>query len=84
VAEAFADAGARHGLDRDDAVRMAVETMGGTAAYLREHGYDTETIRARVATPGGTTEQGLLLLEERGLRDVCAAAVDAVVEATRR
>jgi pyrroline-5-carboxylate reductase len=84
VAESFADAGVRHGLDRGDAVRMTVETMAGTAAYLREHGYDTETIRTRVATPGGTTERGLLLLEERGLRDVCAAAVDAVVEATRR
>ena len=31
VAEAFADAGAAHGLDPDDAMRMVVETMGGTA-----------------------------------------------------
>ena len=31
-AESFADAGAAHGLDRDDAARMAVETMAGTAA----------------------------------------------------
>ena len=84
VAESFADAGADHGLDRDDAVRMTVETMAGTAAYLSEHGYDTETIRTRVATPGGTTERGLMLLEERGMRDVCRAAVDAVVEATKR
>jgi pyrroline-5-carboxylate reductase len=84
VAESFAEAGAAHGLDRQDAVRMTVETMAGTAAYLSEHGYDTETIRTRVATPGGTTEQGLILLEERGLRDVCRAAVDAVVEATKR
>jgi pyrroline-5-carboxylate reductase len=84
VAESFADAGADHGLQRDDAVRMTVETMAGTAAYLSEHGYDTETIRARVATPGGTTEKGLIRLEERGLREVCRAAVDAVVEATKR
>jgi pyrroline-5-carboxylate reductase len=84
VAESFAEAGAAHGLDRQDAVRMTVETMAGTAAYLSEHGYDTETIRTRVATPGGTTEQGLILLEQRGLRDVCRAAVDAVVEATKR
>jgi pyrroline-5-carboxylate reductase len=84
VAESFAEAGAAHGLDRQDAVRMTVETMAGTAAYLSEHGYDTETIRTRVATPGGTTAQGLILLEQRGLRDVCRAAVDAVVEATKR
>jgi pyrroline-5-carboxylate reductase len=84
VAESFADAGAAHGLDRDDAVLMVVETMGGTAAYLAQHGYDTEAVKVRVATPGGTTEQGLIRLEQRGVREVCRAAVDAVVEATRR
>jgi pyrroline-5-carboxylate reductase len=83
VAEAFADAGAAHGLSRDDASRMIVETMAGTAAYLAERGYDTEALRARVATPGGATERGLIRLEDRGLREVCRAAVDAVVEMTR-
>jgi pyrroline-5-carboxylate reductase len=83
VAEAFADAGAAHGLDRGDAVRMAVETMAGTAAYLTRHDLDLEGLRARVATPGGVTERGLRTLEERGLREVCRAAVDTVVEATR-
>src|SRR5919112_663062 len=83
VAESFAEAGAAHGLARDEALRMTVETMAGTAAYLRAQDYDTEAVKARVATPGGTTERGLIALEERGLRDVSAAAVDAVVEATR-
>jgi pyrroline-5-carboxylate reductase len=83
VAEAFADAGSAHGLPRDDAVRMTVETMAGTAAYLRAHEYDTEAIKVRVATPGGATERGLRVLEEQGLRDVCRSAVDAVVEGTR-
>jgi pyrroline-5-carboxylate reductase len=84
IAESFADAGVRHGLGREDALRMIVETMGGTAVYLAEHGYDTEAVRVRVATPGGTTEKGLIELEENGMRDVCRVAVDAVVEATKR
>ncbi len=83
VAESFAEAGTAHGLDPDDAMRMVVETMGGTADYLARHDYDGPALRARVATPGGTTEKGLITLEENGLRDVCRAAVDAVVEATR-
>jgi pyrroline-5-carboxylate reductase len=83
VAESFADAGAAHGLAPDEALRMTVETMAGTAAYLRRHGYDTGAVKARVATPGGTTEKGLIALEEHGLAGVCRAAVDAVVEATR-
>ena len=83
VAESFAEAGAAHGLDPDDAMRMVVETMGGTADYLAQHDYDAPALRARVATPGGVTEKGLITLEERGLKDVCRAAVDTVVEATR-
>ncbi len=83
VAESFADAGVAHGLDPDDAMRMVVETMGGTADYLAQHDYDGPGLRARVATPGGVTEKGLITLEERGLREVCRAAVDTVVEATR-
>src|SRR3954469_501588 len=83
VAEKFAEAGAAHGLDPDDAMRMVVETMGGTADYLAGHDYDGPALRARVATPGGTTEKGLIALEERGLGDVTRAAVDAVVEATK-
>jgi pyrroline-5-carboxylate reductase len=83
IAESFADAGAAHGLPRDDALRMTVETMAGAAAYLRVHDYDTDAVKARVATPGGTTERGLNALEQHGIRDVCRAAVDAVVEATR-
>jgi pyrroline-5-carboxylate reductase len=83
VAESFAEAGAAHGLAPEDARRMTVETMAGTAAWLGRHDYDLEDLRARVATPGGATERGLLRLESEGLRDVCRAAVDAVVEGTR-
>ena len=83
VAESFAEAGTAHGLDPDDAMRMVVETMGGSADYMAQHHYDGPGLRARVATPGGVTEKGLITLEERGLREVCRAAVDTVVEATR-
>ena len=84
VAESFAGAGVAHGLAPEEALRMTVETMAGTAAYLREHAYDTGAVKLRVATPGGTTERGLIALEEHGLAGVCRAAVDAVMEATRR
>ena len=83
VAESFAEAGAAHGLEPEAAMRMVVETMGGTASWLAEHGYDGPDLRARVATPGGTTEKGLIRLEESGLRELARATVDVVVEATR-
>lgn len=83
VAEALADAGSRHGLDPDQALRLVVETMAGSAAYLDANGLDPEELRSRVATPGGLTEKGLRVLEERGLRDAIDGAVDLVVETTR-
>ena len=83
VAESFAEAGAAHGLDPDDAMRMVVETMGGTADYLAQHDYDAPDCAPAWPRRAGSTEKGLITLEERGLRDVCRAAVDTVVEATR-
>ena len=82
-AESFADAGAAHGLEQETAMRMMVETMAGTSAWLAEHGYDGAELRRRVATPGGATERGLIALEQGGLGKLAGAAVDAVVEGTR-
>ncbi len=84
IVEALADAGSRHGLDPDQARRLVVETMAGSAAYLDANGLDAEELRSRVATPGGLTEKGLRLLEERGLRDALDGAVDLVVEASKQ
>lgn len=81
VVEALADAGAAHGIDRDQATRMGVETMAGTAEYLTRHEDDAPGLRRRVATPGGVTEKGLHALQEAGMEDAFRAAVDTVVEA---
>ena len=83
VVEAMADAGARHGLDPAQATRLVVETMAGTAAYLDANDLDPAELRRRVATPGGLTEKGLRRLEDGGVPQSFAAAVDLVVEATR-
>jgi pyrroline-5-carboxylate reductase len=83
VAESFAQAGARHGLEPGAAAQMTVETMAGTAAYLTARELDTGALRTRVATPGGATERGLVALEERGVPAAIGAAVDSVVEGAR-
>jgi pyrroline-5-carboxylate reductase len=83
VVEALVDAGVRHGLTPDAAGRMAVETMAGTAAVLREHGDDTAGLRRRVTSPGGSTARGLAALERGGVRPAFSDAVDAVAGAGR-
>jgi pyrroline-5-carboxylate reductase len=80
VAEALADAGVRFGLQPDDAARMVVETMAGTAAVLREHDLDARELRRRVTSPGGSTARGLAALERAGIRAAFDDAVKAVVQ----
>jgi pyrroline-5-carboxylate reductase len=84
VAEAMVDAGVRHGLQPADAGLMAVETMAGTAAVLREGRNDTAALRRRVTSPGGSTARGLEALERAGVRAAFHDAVTAVVEGGRR
>ncbi|MEA2428110.1 MAG: pyrroline-5-carboxylate reductase [Thermoleophilaceae bacterium] len=81
--ESLVDAGVRHGLTADDAGRLAVETMAGTADVLREYGNDTAGLRRRVTSPGGSTARGLDALERGGLRAAFSDAVDAVVQVGR-
>src|SRR3954467_13973219 len=80
VVEGLVDAGVRHGLTPEQAGRMAVETMAGTAAVLRASDDDTAGLRRRVTSPGGSTARGLAALERGGLRAAFSDAVDAVVD----
>ena len=72
----FAEAGVRHGLDRKDAWDMVLETMQGTALALGS-GESVASLKEKVATKGGITEQGLLVLE-----DVLPAIFDLVFART--
>lgn len=58
----FAEAGVRHGIDRKDAWEMVLETMQGAALALSS-GESVTSLKEKVATKGGITEQGLMVLE---------------------
>jgi pyrroline-5-carboxylate reductase len=79
VVEAQVDAGVRHGLTADQASRLVVQTMAGTAELLRREGYDTLAVRRAVTSPGGSTARGLDALERGGLRAAFSSALDAIL-----
>jgi pyrroline-5-carboxylate reductase len=83
VGEALSGAGAAHGLPAELAVRMVVETMGGTAAVLSEHGDDMPELRRRVTSPGGMTERGIAALESHGIRAAFDEAVTAAMGSSK-
>jgi pyrroline-5-carboxylate reductase len=82
LVDAWSAAAERHGLPRDVATSLIVETMAGSAALLARREGDALGalgLARAVATPGGATERGLAALG--GAREAVAAAVDAVVAA---
>jgi pyrroline-5-carboxylate reductase len=79
--EALRDAGAREGLAEDTALRLASQTVFGSARLLLDQHETPEVLRERVTSPGGTTRAGLDALAAGGFADAILGAVRA---ATRR
>ena len=73
--EAIAAAGSTAGLDPELARRLVVEAAAGTAELLRTR--EPAELRRAVATPGGSTEAGLLALDREGAGGAFEAAVRA-------
>lgn len=67
-ADALAAAGAANGVE-GDALAIVLQTLGGTAALMQATGEDGRELSRRVASPGGTTEAGLAVLDADGALD---------------
>ena len=67
--EALARAGEQRGLSPEIAATIARETVLGTAWMAATTGEDMESIARRVASPNGTTEAGLAVLDANDALD---------------
>lgn len=82
VAEALIAAGSAAGLPLELSTRLTTQLLVGSAKLLAERG-DPAGLRKMVTSPGGTTAAGLLVLEERSVREAFAAAVEAAAQRSR-
>jgi pyrroline-5-carboxylate reductase len=78
--EELEKAAARAGLDSKGAGELAARTMLGTGALLVREGIKPSELCAAVASPGGTTEAGLKVMQAGGIEALAEKAMSAAVK----
>jgi pyrroline-5-carboxylate reductase len=81
ILESLAEGGVKAGLSRDLATLLAAQTALGAAKVALETGHHPALLKDTVTTPGGCTIDGILELEEGGLR---VTLIKAVMKAAQR
>ncbi len=81
VIEALTDGGVKQGIPRPIALRLAAQTVFGSAKLVIETGKHPAILRDEVTTPGGTAIAAVADLESHGLRTML---INAVATATAR
>ncbi len=76
VIEALAEGGVKCGLPRDVSTALVAQACLGAARMVAETGQHPAILKDHVTTPAGCTIDGLLKLEEGGLRVTMIKAVD--------
>jgi pyrroline-5-carboxylate reductase len=81
MVEALAEGGVKVGLPRETATLLAAQTMMGAGRMIIDTHEHPSLLKDAVTTPAGCTIDGILELEEGGLR---VTLIKAVVKATQR
>jgi pyrroline-5-carboxylate reductase len=83
IIESLAEAGVNVGLPREIATQLAAQTAYGAAKMVLETGSHPALLKDEVTTPAGCTVDGILELEEGGLRVTLIKAVKRATERAR-
>jgi len=81
IIESFVEAGVKVGLPREAATLLAAQMVMGASSMVLETGEHPAKLKDIVTTPAGCTIDGILELEDGGLR---VTLIKAVVRATHR
>ncbi|MFO7594568.1 MAG: pyrroline-5-carboxylate reductase [Pseudomonadota bacterium] len=74
--ELLQQSGNKLGLPEEDARLLALQTAFGAAKMALESSDECRELRARVTSPGGTTERAINTLENGGIRDLFYKALE--------
>lgn len=82
--EAMADGAVQAGIPRKQAYEFAAQSVLGSAKMVLETGMHPGELKDMVCSPGGTTIEGVKVLEEKGMRAAVMGALEACVEKSKR
>lgn len=78
--EALQEAGLALGLKPEAARLLALETFAGASLLAAQSQDDIKTLRTQVTSKGGTTEQGILTLENMHIKEIMRQAAKAAAD----
>ena len=81
--EALQEAGVGLGLKPEEAQMLALQTFAGAGLLAAQSTTDIKTLRAQVTSKGGTTEQGILALENANIKNIMLLAASAAADKSR-
>lgn len=79
-AECMEESAMKHGLPKDIARKLVIQTFLGAAEMLNTTNETPEVLRNQVMSPGGTTEAGIRALDEHQFKQAVHACIDAAVK----
>lgn len=77
IIEAMADGAVLEGMPREKAYTFAAQAVLGSAKMVLETGKHPAELKDMVCSPGGTTIEGVSVLEENGIRNSIIKAIQA-------
>ena len=81
--ESMIDAAVQMGLPRPLSEKVVLQTVLGSAAYMKQAGKHPVILKNEVTSPGGTTAAALAAMEKEGLRTAVTEGMIACLEKTR-